>query len=76
MFLFVLANVDASVMYRRWKESVGKDDEYKTIIIRQVKKSQEEAIKDGVTSEFVLNMHNFWSIWIIMEHLRVPTDYR
>lgn len=38
-------------MYRRWKETVGKDDEYKTIIIRQVKKSQEDANKDGVTSK-------------------------
>jgi len=52
---FSPANVDASVMYRRWKESVGKDDEYKTIIIRQVKKSQEEAIKDGVTIPLTLD---------------------
>ena len=51
-FFFNLANVDASVMYRRWKESNGKDEEYKTIIVRQVKKSQEEAKKDNVTSEF------------------------
>ena len=43
--------MDASVMYRRWKESNGKDEEYKTIIVRQVKKSQEEAKKDNVTSE-------------------------
>jgi len=46
---FSPANVDASVMYRRWKESGGKDDEYKTIIVRQVKTSQTEALKDGVT---------------------------
>ena len=26
------ANVDASVMYRRWKESKGKDKEYENII--------------------------------------------
>ena len=51
-FLFAfLANVDASVMYRRWKESKEKDEEYKTIIMRQVKKSQEEAKKDNVTSK-------------------------
>ena len=43
--------MDASVMYRRWKESNGKDEEYKTIIVRQVKKSQEEAKKDNVTSK-------------------------
>ena len=50
----ILANVDASVMYRRWKESDGKDEEYKTIIIRQVKKSQEDAKKDNVTSKLIL----------------------
>ena len=26
------ANVDASVMYRRWKDSKGKDKEYENII--------------------------------------------
>jgi ubiquitin-conjugating enzyme E2 R len=46
---FSPANVDASVMYRRWRESDGRDEEYKTIIIRQVKKSQEDAKKDNVT---------------------------
>ena len=55
-FFFNLANVDASVMYRRWKESNGKDEEYKTIIVRQVKKSQEEAKKDNVTSEFCIGI--------------------
>ena len=29
---FSPANVDASVMYRRWKESKGKDKEYENII--------------------------------------------
>ena len=33
VFLFSSpANVDASVMYRRWKESKGKDKEYENII--------------------------------------------
>ena len=50
------ANVDASVMYRRWRESDGRDEEYKTIIIRQVKKSQEDAKKDKVTSK--LNIYS------------------
>lgn len=44
------ANVDASVMYRKWKESGGAEDEYKTIIVAQVKKSQEDAKRDGVKS--------------------------
>ena len=51
LLITLSANVDASVMYRRWKESDGKDEEYKTIIIRQVKKSQEDAKKDNVTSK-------------------------
>ena len=60
-------------MYRRWKESGGKDDEYKTIIVRQVKTSQAEAVKDGVTSEFnsVYNYkfktQNDWNLYILTE---------
>lgn len=42
------ANVDASVMYRRWKESKGKDKEYENIIKKQVQASRLEAEKDGV----------------------------
>ena len=45
-------------MYRRWKESDGKDEEYKTIIIRQVKKSQEDAKKDNVTSKWLKLLRN------------------
>ena len=30
------ANVDASVMYRRWRDSRGKDKEYENIIRKQV----------------------------------------
>ena len=30
--IFSPANVDASVMYRRWKDSKGKDKEYENII--------------------------------------------
>lgn len=40
------ANVDASVMYRKWKD--GKDDEYKKIVKKQVDASKVEAEKDGV----------------------------
>jgi len=43
------ANVDASVMYRRFKESKGKDKEYENIIKKQVLLSKQEAEKDGVT---------------------------
>jgi len=42
------ANVDASVMYRRWKDSRGKDKEYENIIRKQVAASHTEADKDQV----------------------------
>jgi len=45
---FSPANVDASVMYRRWKESKGKDKEYENIIRKQVAASRAEAEKDNV----------------------------
>ncbi|BES91763.1 unnamed protein product [Nesidiocoris tenuis] len=45
---FSPANVDASVMYRRWKESQGANKEYEEIIKRQVAMSREQAAKDGV----------------------------
>ncbi|UYV63267.1 CDC34 [Cordylochernes scorpioides] len=45
---FSPANVDASVMYRRWKESRGKDKEYENIIRKQVAASRQEAEKDNV----------------------------
>jgi len=35
-------------MYRRWKESKGKDKEYENIIKKQVNISKLEAEKDGV----------------------------
>ncbi|XP_076354468.1 ubiquitin-conjugating enzyme E2 R1-like isoform X3 [Tachypleus tridentatus] len=45
---FSPANVDASVMYRRWKESRGKDKEYENIVRKQVAASRSEAEKDNV----------------------------
>lgn len=41
------ANVDASVMYRKWRDGVC--DRYKTVIAEQVASSREEALRDGVT---------------------------
>lgn len=43
------ANVDASVMYRKWRESGGRDKEYENIIRRQVAASRTEAERDNVT---------------------------
>merc|ERR1712142_1269397 len=62
------ANVDASVMFRRWKDSKGVDKEYKTIIIRQVKKSQEDAKKDNVTIPTTLDEY------CIKTQINNPTD--
>ncbi|XP_014668345.1 PREDICTED: ubiquitin-conjugating enzyme E2 R2-like [Priapulus caudatus] len=45
---FSPANVDASVMYRRWRDSKGKEKEYENIIRKQVAASKAEAEKDGV----------------------------
>ncbi|XP_037081587.1 ubiquitin-conjugating enzyme E2 R2-like [Pollicipes pollicipes] len=48
------ANVDASVMYRRWKESKGKDKEYENIIRKQVSSSRVDAEKDNVVVPLTL----------------------
>lgn len=42
------ANVDASVVYRKWKESKGKDEEYAKIVRKQVEGTRAEAERDGV----------------------------
>lgn len=43
------ANVDASVSYRNWKDSKGRNKEYETVIRKQVLATKSEAAKDGVT---------------------------
>ncbi|XP_065520290.1 ubiquitin-conjugating enzyme E2 R2-like isoform X2 [Lathamus discolor] len=45
---FSPANVDASVMFRKWRDSKGKDKEYAEIIRKQVLATKVEAEKDGV----------------------------
>ncbi|KAJ8277251.1 hypothetical protein GJAV_G00073110 [Gymnothorax javanicus] len=45
---FSPANVDASVMYRKWRDSKGKDREYAEIIRKQVLATKAEADRDGV----------------------------
>jgi len=45
---FSPANVDASVMFRRWKESSGKDNDYERIVKKQVVDTGEDAKRDGV----------------------------
>lgn len=52
---FSPANVDASVMYRRWKETKGKEKDYENMIRKQVQVSKEEALKDGVVVPVTLN---------------------
>lgn len=48
------ANVDASVMYRRFKDSKGRDKEYENIIRKQVSAARLEAEKDGVVVPLTL----------------------
>lgn len=45
---FSAANVDASVLYRRWRDSRGKDKQYIDQITKQVESSKREAELDGV----------------------------
>ncbi|KAF6721419.1 Ubiquitin-conjugating enzyme E2 R1 [Oryzias melastigma] len=45
---FSPANVDASVMYRKWRDSKGKDREYIEIIRKQVQATKADADRDGV----------------------------
>ncbi|XP_075870472.1 ubiquitin-conjugating enzyme E2 R2 isoform X1 [Nelusetta ayraudi] len=45
---FSPANVDASVMFRKWRDSKGKDKEYAEIIRKQVTSTAAEAERDGV----------------------------
>ncbi|KAF3689588.1 Ubiquitin-conjugating enzyme E2 R2 [Channa argus] len=45
---FSPANVDASVMFRKWRDSKGKDKEYAEIIRKQVLSTAAEAERDGV----------------------------
>ncbi|XP_051932710.1 ubiquitin-conjugating enzyme E2 R2 isoform X2 [Hippocampus zosterae] len=45
---FSPANVDASVMFRRWRDSKGKDKEYAEIIRKQVMSTAADADRDGV----------------------------
>ncbi|XP_015373546.1 PREDICTED: ubiquitin-conjugating enzyme E2 R2 [Diuraphis noxia] len=51
---FSPANVDASIMYRRWKDSKGKDKEYENIIKKQVVSGRLEADRDGVVVPLTL----------------------
>ncbi|KAF7237066.1 Ubiquitin-conjugating enzyme E2 R1 [Varanus komodoensis] len=45
---FSPANVDASVMYRKWKESKGNDQEYTDLIRKQVLGTKVDAERDGI----------------------------
>ncbi|XP_070275254.1 ubiquitin-conjugating enzyme E2 R2-like [Myotis yumanensis] len=45
---FSPANVHASVMFRKWRDSQGKDKEYAETIRKQVSATKAEAEKDGV----------------------------
>ncbi|XP_039759214.1 ubiquitin-conjugating enzyme E2 R2 isoform X1 [Pararge aegeria] len=48
------ANVDASVMYRRWRDSKGKDKEYENIIRKQAQVARVDAEKEGIVVPLTL----------------------
>ncbi|ALC44733.1 CG7656 [Drosophila busckii] len=48
------ANVDASVMYRRWRDSQGKDTEYPNIIRKQALAANVDAKREGVVVPMTL----------------------
>ncbi|XP_034438632.1 ubiquitin-conjugating enzyme E2 R2-like [Hippoglossus hippoglossus] len=52
---FSPANVDASVMYRKWRDSKGKDREYIEIIRKQVLGTTADAERDGVKVPITLD---------------------
>jgi ubiquitin-conjugating enzyme E2 R len=51
---FSPANVDASVMYRRWRDSNGRDNEYPNIIRKQALQAKVEAEKEGIVVPLTL----------------------
>lgn len=51
---FSPANVDASVMYRRWRDSKGKDKEYENIIRKQAQVARMDAEKEGIVVPLTL----------------------
>lgn len=53
------ANIDASLMYRRWKETKGRDNEYVQMIEQNVQDGKKDADKDGV--EIPLTMEEYLS---------------
>lgn len=48
------ANVDASVMFRKWKDSKGADKEYENIVRKQVLATKVDADNDGVVVPMTL----------------------
>ncbi|KAJ6643285.1 Ubiquitin-conjugating enzyme E2 R2 [Pseudolycoriella hygida] len=48
------ANVDASVMYRKWRDSQGKDNEYPNIIRKQALAGKLDAEKEGIVVPLTL----------------------
>ncbi|KAJ7365880.1 Ubiquitin-conjugating enzyme subunit [Desmophyllum pertusum] len=45
---FSPANVDASVMFRKWRDTKGKDGDYERIVKKQVQRSKVEAEKENI----------------------------
>ncbi|KAK0168836.1 hypothetical protein PV327_002603 [Microctonus hyperodae] len=52
--VYEVTNVDASVMYRRWRDSKGRDKEYENIIRKQAQAAKVEAEKEGIVVPITL----------------------
>ncbi|KAF0042224.1 hypothetical protein F2P81_005756 [Scophthalmus maximus] len=63
---FSPANVDASVMYRKWRDSKGKDREYIEIIRKQVLATKADAERDGVKVPITLDEYCEWSLPVVV----------
>lgn len=72
---FSPANVDASVMYRRWKTSKGRDKEYENIIRKQVLATRSEAEKDKVSVPTTLEEYCIKHKAMPKEHETDMTDF-
>ncbi|UXI15502.1 deoxyribodipyrimidine photolyase [Sarcoptes scabiei] len=69
------ANVDASIMYRKWRDTKGKDKEYETIIKKQVAASKIEAEKDNFLKKSLVSLsHSSISITSLTDLFPIPYD--
>ncbi|CAH2235009.1 jg1280 [Pararge aegeria aegeria] len=69
------ANVDASVMYRRWRDSKGKDKEYENIIRKQAQVARVDAEKEGIVVPLTLEDYCIKTVKSTQEPQLDMTDF-